>query len=132
MKRRYTILFFLALSPLVGLSWLASTVGFPLWSTRSFGLVGMILAAVIAGVAMVRNANARWPAGVAAVALLPNTVDMLRIVGQVADFVKFLGASLVLIVFGSLAAVVTAIVIAVLPVPPPPREPQVAPARIIE
>ena len=45
---------------------------------------------------------------------------------------RFLGWGLPLIVFGTLAAFATAIVVAVLPLPAPPREPQVTPARVVD
>jgi hypothetical protein len=132
MKRRYTILFFVALSPLIGLSWLATTIGFSMWAMRGIGLFGMILAAIIAGFAMVRNVDVRWPAGVVALVSLPNASEMLRVVGQLGDLLTLLGASLVLVVVGSLATVASALAIALLPKPPPRAEPQVAPARVVD
>jgi len=137
MKRRYTILFFVALSPLIGWSWLAAQWNTSMWNmANGIGIFGMLAAAVVAGYALVAKRNEKGWAVITAVASLPYAAQMLSLVGNVSFFMDMLGdtagVAILLISFGTIATLVTAIVVAVLPPPRPPQDPQVAPARVVD
>lgn len=132
MKRRYTILFYIALSPLIGLSWLGSRIGVSIWGMFNISLLGMLVAATAAGIAAKLAIQTKSPAIVAGVASIPMALEMLKIGASLTRMLDFIGPSLILIVFGSIATFVASWAIAVLAVPPPPRDPQVAPARVVD
>ncbi len=131
MKRRYTILFFIALSPLIGMSWLGSTLGFSMWSMH-LGTIGMVVGAAAAGYAAFCATTRKWPAVLALVTTLPMLPGDIQALGDLGYFMETIGLSIVLVFVGSLATAVAALVVTVLPVPPLPREPQVAPARVVD
>jgi len=131
-KRRWTILFFIALSPLIGLSWMASKVGFSLFDTFNIGLFGLMVSAAVAGFAAVRSVPRKWPAIVALVASLPMFRDSLRVIDMLGAVLKYFGPSFPIVVFGSLATTVTALVMCFLKPPAPPKDPAVAPARVVD
>ena len=134
MKRRYTVLFFVALSPLIGCSWLAAQWEMSMWSMiRGIGMFGMLVAAAAAAWALVGKRNDKTWAVIAAVASVPNALQMLDVFGAVRYLMDDLvGVAILLISLGSIGTLGTAITISVLPQPRPPQEPQVAPARVVD
>ncbi len=134
MKRRYTVLFFVALSPLIGLSWLAAQWDLSVWSLiRGVGMFGMLLAAAAAGYALVTKRNDKLWAIVAAVASVPNALQMFDVFSALRWLMDDrVGVAILLISLGSIATLATAIVVSVLPPPRPPQDPQVAPARVVD
>lgn len=131
MKRRWTILFFIALSPLIGLSWLASKIGFSMWDTFNLGMLGLLVAAAASCYAAIRAVPTKWPAIVTLVASLPMFRDVMRVVDMIGEVVRWFGPSFVLICIGSIATTVTSAVLLVLAPPKPPSDP-VAPARVVD
>ena len=132
MTARWTFLFFASLTPLIGLSWLASKIGYSLWQMFSLSLVGMVAAAAAASYAVVRVPHAKWPAIVAFVASLPMGVDMVQVIPSFGDIYDLLGVPFVLIVFGALGTMFIALAVIVSTLPPAPKDPAVAPARVVD
>lgn len=130
MKRRYTILFFVALSPLIGLSWFAAQYDTSVWMFRSLGMYGLILAAGAAAYALIRRVTTKTPAVVAAVG---SALLTLQTVAHFFDYLRFaadLGFPLALAVIGTPATFVTAVAIAVMK--PPVERSSIAAARVVD
>jgi hypothetical protein len=131
MKRRWSLLFWLSLSPLIGLSWFASTIGVGTTQFVDWRTVGMIAATVVAFVAMTRKIEDKWPAVTALVASVPFGFQALRVLPDLVMLVRTFGFSLAVMVAGSLATIACAIWILAAP-PPAPRPPPIAPARVVD
>jgi hypothetical protein len=132
MKRRYTVLFFVALSPLIGLSWFAAQYNTSIWMFRSLGIYGLIVAAIAGLYALVRHSTSKGPAIVAAVASALMTLQTLPHIAAYLRVALDLGWPLLIAILGTPATFATALAISVLPLPAPPKDPQVAPARVVD
>jgi hypothetical protein len=131
-KRRWSILFWCALASLIGMSWLANSLGISLGSFMGVSLIGMVLATVMAFGAMVRNISDKWPAAIVLVCAGPMILDAFRMIGQLSAIVRFFGPSFAVVMAGALATGGTSILILALPLPAPPPQPRVAPARVVD
>jgi hypothetical protein len=131
MKRRWTWLFGAALATLAGFSWLASAVGMSFLGIMNIGLTGMIAAAVIAFVAMIKETQQRWPAIVALVCTVPLLIESVPLLPDVAHFTTYFGPSIVVIVVGVFATAICAIRVLTWTPPLVPPEPPIAPARVV-
>ncbi len=130
MKRRYTVLFLVALSPLIGLSWFAAQFNVSVWITGSISMYGLIGAAAAALYALLRRSTTKIPAVVAFVASLPMAVQLTPFMASHLAAAFDYGPPLAITIVGAPVTCVTALCVALLPAPASPREPQVAPARV--
>ena len=132
MKRRWTVLFYATLASLVGISWLAKSLGISLGSFMGFSLLGMIAACVMAGVALMKNIPEKWPAAVVLACAAPMVMDTVGSIDNLTFILRYFGASFGLMVAGALATAAASIYILAAPLPRPPPGPQVAPARVVD
>jgi hypothetical protein len=132
MKRRWTILFYLALAMLIGMSWLASKFGMGMMQLMNVGLAGAIAAAIVAFVAMVNNIDSKWPAVVVVICSLPFAADAVRLLPDIVLVVEYFGPSALVVVFGNLATIAFGLAVLIARRPPPQEPPPVAPARIVD
>ena len=132
MKRRWSVLFWSSLGTLIGMSWLASSLGMHLTALLGLGLAGMVIATVIAFIAMKRGIESKAPAVIILICAAPLGIDMTRVLPELPFFIKYFGVSIVLVVVGNLATVATAIVLLLAGPPKPPRQPPIAPARVVD
>lgn len=130
LKRRYTILFFVALSPLIGLSWFAAQYNTSVWMFRSVGMYGLIVAALAAGYALVRRVANKNPAIIAAVGSALLTVQTVPHFFDYLRFATDLGFPLALAIVGTPATFGTALAIAIMK--PPAERPRIAAARVVD
>jgi hypothetical protein len=132
--KRWSILFWSALSSLVGMSWLARSFGVPLSALVSAALLGMIGACTVAFFAMIRKVPYKWPAAVALVLAGPMALEFIRTLPQIPDILHYFGFSFpfLLVLAGTAVTVVSAIVILAAQPPTPPPPPQVPSARVVD
>lgn len=132
MKLRWTVLFYSTLAALIGMSWIAHTLDISLFSLMTASLLGMLAACVVAFFAMVKNIPEKWPAAIVLVCASPMALDVLKWIGNLAVFVRYVGPSILLVAGGAIGTAVVSISILALKPPAPPREPPVAPARVVD
>lgn len=122
MKRRYSILFALAVISMVGWSWHTSATGQSLWAL-DMGRVGLIAAVVASGLALLAGTQKRWPTIIVATGALLGT-------GQVPVHGRFSPSGLVsdngtgalLVLFASIATLTAALLVAFMERPVVRRE----------
>ena len=132
MKLRWTLLFYSTLAALIGMSWIAHTLDISLLSLMTMSLLGMLLGCVTAFLAMIRNIQDKAPAAVVLICAGPMALDVLKWIGDLAVFVRYVGPSILLVAGGAIGTAVVACSILVMKPPTPPREPPVAPARVVD
>ncbi len=129
MKRRWSLLFAVSLVGLAGTSWLAQRLGIDsglLWS--NVRIAGMIVAAGIAFVAMLkRTRDRRFAIGVAT-ACAPAALMWIAEAGSIGIWISAFGAPALLMIAGSFLTI--AVAIWILATPLPPDEPGLAEARL--
>ena len=131
-KRRWSLLFWLSLTTLIGVSWLASTFGMDMMSLLTVGMIGAVAAAIVAFFAMIRNVQQKWPAAVVLICAGPFGLDTIRALTDIAMLVNVIGVSILLVVLGNLGTIAYAIVVLASRPPAPPPAPPVAPARVVD
>ena len=132
MKKRWAFVAWPSLVCLIGLTWLGKNIGFSAWQFMGVHMAGMVVASATAFFAMRKDIRAKWPAIVALIGSAPMLYQDLRILELLSYVIKEWGVSAFLWIAGSFAASIAAFAIAILPLPPPPTEPRVAPARVVD
>lgn len=132
MKVRWTILFYSTLAALIGVSWLAHNFHISLISLVSASILGMLVGCGVAFYAMVKNVPEKWPAAIVLVCASPMALDTLQWIDDMPLLFRLVGFSIVLMGLGAVATAATAVAILALKPPAPPREPPVAPARVVD
>ena|SRR5450432_3839411 len=129
MRARWRLLFWISLTSLIGVAWLAERFGASLWQWMSMQLAGTLIGTAAAFVAMVINSRSRWFAWVALVCWLPMAYDLGGVFGHIVDFAHNEDVPAVLFVVGGLLTPIVALWIGLTPVPAVREEP-IARARI--
>jgi len=111
MKRRWSILFYCALASLIGVSWVARSLGISLVSFVSLSLVGMIAATITAFLALVRDIRDKWPAAIVLVCASPMILDSLQWVRDLPTMVSYFGPSIAVMLLGAIATAAASIII---------------------
>lgn len=132
MKLRWTILFYSTLAALIGMSWIAHSLNISLLSLITMSLLGMLLGCGVAFFAMIRDVHDKWPAAIILICAGPMALDVLKWIGDLAVFVRYVGPSILLVAGGAVGTAVASVSILVLKPPTPPRQPPVAPARVVD
>ncbi len=132
MKPRWTILFWCTLASLVGTSWMASRFGVSMSVFLNVQWGGLLAAAVVAFVAMIRVSEAKWPAALILLLVAPIGLEVLRALPDLGVVIDFIGVPGVVMLVGVIATAVAAVWILVAAVPSPPPPPPVPEARVVD
>src|SRR6185295_11684081 len=106
MHTRWRLLFFSALSALIGVAWLAEAFHMSMLRWLNVQLLGMILAAIVSFAALVTNTRRRWPAAVALICAGPMAQGLYHALKILPDFLRLTRTPGVLMIVGSLGAIV--------------------------
>ena len=130
MKGRYGVIVWSALVCLIGLSWVASM---PHVSGIVVGHIVLMTGSLLLAIVGTRpDARPRAPAILAFVASVPTAAMSVMSLGSFIPTVHLLGASLVLVLVGSLATSLAALAVVIMrPAPPRPVHPFPS-ARVVE
>jgi hypothetical protein len=117
-RRRWAFIFWPSLVCLVGLSWSTTKFGGSIWHLLGIHLLGMIVACAVGFFAMRQDARRRRPAIVALLGAAPMVVTMYERRHEFSFLWEWFGVSAVLAYGGAVLTALSALVIAVLPMPP--------------
>ena len=132
MKLRWTLLFYSTLAALIGVSWIAHNLTINLFSMMTVSVIGMLAGCGVAFYAMTKNVPEKWPAAIVLVCASPMALDVFQWIGDVAVLIRFMGLPILVMALGAIATATASTAILVMKPPTPPREPQVAPARVVD
>src|SRR5262245_5273367 len=117
MRSRWRLLFWISLLALVGLSWTAQRLGISMLGIWTVPFLGMVLAAVIAFVAMIRVAPDAWPAAAVLAAAAPMGFDLYHALAHLGSFIDEVGFPAAVFIGGAFATIAMAVFILVTPNP---------------
>ena len=117
MRARWRLLFWAALTALVGVSWVAQRYGAQRLGLATPAVIGMLVALVVAFVAMVTSARGRGPAWVVLACWLPAGADLVRALGWLGAFFAADGVAAVVLLVGCAATLGVGLWIALTPPP---------------